>query len=94
MTLVCFKIKKESNIMIIKLIIDRFEGKYAILESQDKDPIIFNFPRHLLPQEAKEGTVLNINIDIDQEETKRRKDKIQNLLNKLKERDKGGDIQL
>ena len=86
--------EKESNIMIIKLIIDRFEGKYAILESQDKDPIIFNFPRHLLPQEAKEGTVLDINIGIDQEETKRRKDKIQNLLNKLKEQDKGGDIQL
>lgn len=80
--------------MIIKLIIDRFEGKYAILESQDKNPMIFNFPHHLLPQEAKEGTVLNINIDIDQEETKRRKDKIQNLLNELKERDKGGDIQL
>lgn len=80
--------------MIIKLTIDRFEGKYALLESQDKDPIIFNFPLHLLPQEAKEGTVLNINIDIDQEETKRRRDKIQNLLNKLKEGDKGGDIQL
>ena len=80
--------------MIIKLALDRFEGKYAILESQDKDSIIFNFPRHLLPQEAKEGTVLNVNIGIDQEETKRRKDKIQNLLNKLKERDKGGDIQL
>ena len=80
--------------MIIKLIIDRFEGKYAILESQDKNPMIFNFPRHLLPKEAKEGIVLNINIDIDHEETKRRKDKIQNLLNKLKEQDKGGDIQL
>lgn len=80
--------------MIIKLIIDRFEGKYAILESQDKDPIIFNFPLHLLPQEAEEGTVLNINIDIDQEETKRRKDRIQNLLNKLKAQDKGGDVQL
>ncbi len=80
--------------MSIKLIIDRFEGKIAILESQDKDPIIFNFPLHLLPQEAKEGTVLNISIDIDQEETKSRKDKIKNLLNKLKEQDKGGDIQL
>lgn len=79
--------------VIIKLIIDRFEGKYAILESQDKNPMIFNFPRHLLPQEAKEGIVLNINIDIDHEETKRRKDKIQNLHNKLKEQDKGGDIQ-
>lgn len=80
--------------MIIKLIIDRFEGKYAILETQDKTTLIFNFPRHLLPQEAKEGTVLNINISIDQEETKRRKDKIRNLLNKLRKQDKGGDIQL
>lgn len=80
--------------MIIKLIIDRFEGKYAILESQDKNPMIFNFPRHLLPQEVKEGVVLNINIDIDHEETKKRKNKMQNLLNKLKEQDKGGDIQI
>ena len=48
--------------MFIKLIIDRFEGKYAILESQDKDPIIFNFPLHLLPQEAKEGSVVRSNI--------------------------------
>ena len=80
--------------MKIILVIDRFEGKYAILESQEKHPLIFNFPQHLLPQEAKEGAVLNINIDIDQEETKRRGDKVQNLLNKLKEQDKGGDIQL
>ena len=80
--------------MNITLVIDRFEGKYAILESQDKEPIIFNFPLHLLPKDAKEGTVLNVNISIDQEETKRRKDKIQNLLNKLREQDKGGDIQL
>jgi len=80
--------------MFIKLIIDRFEGKYAILETQNKNPLIFNFPRHLLPQEAEEGTVLNIDINIDQEETKKRKDKVQNLLNKLKEQDKGGDIQL
>lgn len=80
--------------MNITLVIDRFEGKHAILESQEKHPLIFNFPRYLLPLEAKEGTVLNINISIDQKETKRRKDKIQNLLNKLKKQDKGGDIQL
>lgn len=55
--------------MNIILAIDRFEGKYAILESQDKNPLIFNFPRHLLAQEAKEGTVLNVNINIDQKET-------------------------
>ena len=80
--------------MIIKLIIDRFEGKYAILESQDKDPIIFNFPRHLLPQEAKEGSVLRFNIDIDEKETTRRRNKIVEKLNRLKKNDQGGDIQL
>ena len=37
----------------ITLVIDRFEGKHAVLESQEKNPLIFNFPLHLLPQEAK-----------------------------------------
>jgi len=80
--------------MIIKLIIDRFEGKYAILESQDRNPIIFNFPRHLLPQEAKEGTVIRFNIDIDEKGTTRRRNKIIEKLNRLKKNDQGGDIQL
>ena len=80
--------------MIIKLITDRFEGKYAILESQDKNPMFFNFPRHLLPQEAKEGSVLRFNIDIDEKETTRRRNKIIEKLNRLKKNDQGGDIQL
>ena len=80
--------------MIIKLTIDRFEGKYAILESQEKHSIIFNFPRHLLPQEAKEGSVLRFNIDIDEKETARRRNKIIEKLNRLKKNDQGGDIQL
>ena len=80
--------------MNIILVIDRFEGKYAILESQDKDPIIFNFPLHLLPQEAKEGTILRFNIDIDEKETTRRRNKIIEKLNRLKKNDQGGDIQL
>ena len=80
--------------MIIKLIIDRFEGKYAILESQEKNPMFFNFPRHLLPQEAKEGSVLRFNIDIDEKETTRRRNKILEKLNRLKKNDQGGDIQL
>ena len=80
--------------MIIKLTIDRFEGKYAILESQDKNPMFFNFPRHLLPKEAKEGSVLRFNTDIDEKETTRRRNKIVEKLNRLKKNDQGGDIQL
>jgi len=80
--------------MIIQLIIDRFEGKYAILESQNKNPLIFNFPRSLLPKGVKEGTVLRFNIDLDEKETETRRKNIQEQLDNLKKKDKGGDIQL
>ena len=62
--------------MNIILVIDRFEGKYAILESQEKNPLIFDFSRHLLPQETKEETLFDFNISIDHKETKRKKDRI------------------
>ena len=80
--------------MVIKLIIDRFEGKFAILESQDKNPLIFNFPCHLLPEGVKEGTVIRFNIDIDEKETETRRKKIKEQLDNLKKKDRGGDIQL
>ena len=80
--------------MNYSLIIDRFEGKYAILETQDKTPIIFNFPRHLLPPDAKEGSVLRFNIDIDNKETTRKKNRIIEKLNRLKKKDEGRDIEL
>jgi hypothetical protein len=79
--------------MLIQLIIDRFEGKYAILESQNKNPLIFNFPRSLLPKGAKEGTVIRFNIDIDEKETETRRKNIKEQLDNLKKKDQGGDIQ-
>lgn len=78
----------------IILVIDRFEGKYAILESQEKNPLIFNFPRHLLPEGAKEGTVIKFNINIDDKETEKRREKIKERLDNLKKKDQGRDIQL
>jgi hypothetical protein len=80
--------------MLIQLIIDRFEGKDAILESQNQTPLIFNFPRSLLPKGAKEGTVLRFNIDLDEKETETRRNNIQEQLDNLKKKDQGGDIQL
>lgn len=80
--------------MLIQLIIDRFEGKDAVLESQEKTPLIFNFPRSLLPKGAKEGMVLSFNIDLDEKETEIRRKNIQEQLDNLKKKDQGGDIQL
>jgi hypothetical protein len=63
----------------MKVIIDRFEDNFAIVELEDKN--IIDIPIALIPEGAKEGDVLEIRIDT--EETKLRKEKIEKLLNNL-----------
>ncbi|MCT8977587.1 DUF3006 domain-containing protein [Clostridium sp. CX1] len=60
-------------------IIDRFEGYFAIIELEDKSTI--SIERNKIPEEAKEGYVLNIDktITINLEETKKRTKYISNL---------------
>jgi hypothetical protein len=60
-------------------IIDRFEGKKAVVEMYSGE--IVNIERTELPAEAKEGDVLKIDkiITIDEEETKKRKRKIDEI---------------
>ncbi|MFL0196370.1 DUF3006 domain-containing protein [Clostridium sp. WILCCON 0269] len=58
----------------IKVIIDRFEGPYAVCEKEDKT--MMDIKRIKLPANAKEGCVLNISgdkITIDIDETEKRK---------------------
>lgn len=62
----------------MKVIIDRFEGDYAVVEL-DIGKFI-SVPK-ILFQNAKEGDVINILVDED--ETKKRKENIQSLMNKL-----------
>jgi hypothetical protein len=64
----------------MKVIIDRFEGIYAVCEKEDNTMI--DIKRIDIPKDAREGDVLNIeddSITIDEEETKRRKKKLKNL---------------
>jgi len=77
-----------------KFIIDRFEGAWAIIETLEDPIITFNLPIKILPPNAKEGDVLNIDITINEEETLQRKKTIQNKLNLLKKQDRGDDIVL
>jgi hypothetical protein len=54
----------------VKVIINRFEGFYAVCEKPDKTMI--DIKRILLPREIKEGYVVNISngeLTIDYEET-------------------------
>lgn len=59
----------------MKVVVDRFEGEFAIVEMADKQ--IVNMPRVLLPKLINEGDV--IDISIDEEETDRRSERIKKL---------------
>ncbi len=61
------------------MIIDRFEGEFAIIEIGGG--ITVNMPKLLLPENAKEGDV--IKIIVDEEETSARENRIKNKMNRL-----------
>lgn len=70
-----------------KYIIDRFESEYAVCENIETEKME-NILRTILPREAREGDILIINDDntavIDEEETRKRKERIEELRKKLK----------
>lgn len=64
----------------MKAIIDRFEGEYAVCESEEGS--MFNLKRSKLPSGASEGDVILIdgdNVSIDTNATKQRKEYIRKL---------------
>lgn len=63
----------------MKFIIDRFEGSFALCETEEGKTV--DVPKVVLPPRAKEGDV--ISVTIDKEETQKRKDKIEGLMNSL-----------
>lgn len=68
----------------MKVIIDRFEGIYAVCEKKDRTMI--NIKREDIPQSAKEGDVLDITgneISIDTAETEKKKNEIEELTRDL-----------
>ncbi|AOY76720.1 DUF3006 domain-containing protein [Clostridium formicaceticum] len=63
----------------MKVTIDRFEGEYAVVELENRRTI--DMPKSLVPEGAKEGDVLEIRID--REETDSRKKRIEELMEDL-----------
>ena len=66
-----------------ELIIDRFEGDLAVIESDNE---FFEIPRALLPKEAKEGDHLEIKIQTTASSDALERQK------RLEKRDRGDDI--
>jgi hypothetical protein len=63
----------------MKVTIDRFEDNYAVVELEDRT--MLSMPISLVPEGAKEGDV--ISIEIDNQETERRKGRIKSLMDEL-----------
>lgn len=77
------------EVNLMKYVIDRFEGNYAILENQDTYEII-DVKRNELPDDAKEGSVLSFENNIytlDIYATNQRKEDILKRFSKLKNND-------
>lgn len=55
----------------MKWIIDRFEGDIAVIECGEA--CHFDLPRSALPEGAKEGDVIAVEIDADAAEARRKK---------------------
>ncbi len=67
----------------MKAVIDRFEGDYAVVLFGDEE-IKVDIPKKLLQEGAQEGNWLKVSFELDQEGTQEQKEKIQDLLEKLK----------
>lgn len=62
----------------MKIIVNRIEGNYLVLELEDGN--IVDVPKELIP-EAREGDI--IRISIDKEETDKRKEEMQELVDSV-----------
>jgi len=70
----------------MKFTVDRFEGDWAILVGD----ITFNLPRVLLPRDAKESDIVELEIRIDKKSTERVREEIRKTIENLNEKE--GDI--
>ena len=68
----------------LNLVVDRFEGKLAVLIDESGEEIIF--PEKYLPPETQEGDILRFEISPDKELTQRKKKNIRRLIDKLKKK--------
>jgi hypothetical protein len=66
----------------MKVILDRFEGEFAVVEMMDKTMV--NMPKILLPKFTKEGDI--IEITVDEEATEKRKKVISRLMGEVWEK--------
>jgi len=72
----------------LKAVIDRFEGSYAVVLI-GLEEIRVDLPVKLLPKGAREGSVLDVSLELDPEGEVERRKRIRAKLDRLKNKGKG-----
>lgn len=72
----------------MKAVIDRFEGSYAVVLI-GLEEIRVDLPVKLLPKGAREGSVLDVSLELDPEGEAERRKRIRAKLDRLKNKGKG-----
>lgn len=70
----------------MKATIDRFEEDVAVLIVRGDVPTVIHFPEWLLPEDCREGDILDITITRDVEGTEAAKKRVSDLIEKLKKK--------
>lgn len=70
----------------MKATLDRIESDYAVMLLRDDEDVRFNLPLVLLPEGAREGDILDINIVKDLHETEDAMKRVSILIEKLKKK--------
>ncbi|WP_243129186.1 DUF3006 domain-containing protein [Hathewaya massiliensis] len=66
---------------MMKYIIDRFEEDYAVIETEEGKT--FDLPKDMIPKDAREGDVLDIEVKVNKEDTRKREKEIKDLMDEL-----------
>ncbi len=76
------------EVAILKVTLDRFEDGMAVLLIRNDETIKIDFPAYLLPQDSKEGDILDITIHRDLESSQASKERVSSLIDKLKNKNR------
>jgi hypothetical protein len=71
---------------IVRAVVDRMEGKLAVLLLGVDEETQIQLPKQYLPVGVKEGSVLSINFNLDQKETDAAKKEAADLIERLQRR--------
>jgi len=71
-----------------KVTLDRIEENIAVLLVRDEESVRINIPLCLLPPESREGDILDITIARNVQETEDAKERVSNLIEKLRNKNK------